>query len=81
MKKILINAIFFQILISIQRWQWKSLSTQNSNSEEPLGVAIDTNLNFNEHVSNPYKKPSMKIVTLATITPKIFETNSSFHVK
>ena len=59
----------------------KSLSTQNSDSEELLGVTIDRNLNFNEHVSNPYKKPSMKIVTLATITPKIFETNSSFHVK
>ena len=59
----------------------KSLSTQNSDSEELLGVTIDRNLNFNEHISNPYKKPSMKIVTLATITPKIFETNSIFHVK
>ena len=59
----------------------KSLSTQNSDSEELLGVTIDRNLNFNEHVSNPYKKPSMKIVTLATINPKIFETNSNFHVK
>ena len=59
----------------------KSLSTQNSDSEELLGVIIDRNLNFNEHVSNPYKKPSMKIVTLATINPKIFETNSNFHVK
>lgn len=45
----------------------KNFSIQNSGSQELLGVTIDRNLNFNEHISKPCEKASMKIATLARI--------------
>ena len=47
----------------------KNFSTQNSGSQELLGVTIDRNLNFNEHISKPCEKASMKIAALARTFP------------
>ena len=40
----------------------------NSECEKLLGVKIDVNLNFNNHISDLYKKASRKISALARIT-------------
>ena len=42
---------------------------ENSNCEKLLGVKIDANLNFNNHISDLCKKASRKISVLATVTP------------
>ena len=41
----------------------------NSQCEKLLGVKIDVNLNFNEHISDLCKKASRKISALARIAP------------
>ena len=46
-----------------------ALILENSNSRKLLGVTIDRNLNFNEHVTNQCDKASKKIQALARIFP------------
>ena len=46
-----------------------SYTTYNSECEKVLGVRIDVNLNFNDHLSDLCKKTSRKISTLARVTP------------
>ena len=41
----------------------------NSEYEKLLGVKIDVNLNFNDHISDLCKKASRKISALARVTP------------
>ena len=41
----------------------------NSECEKLLGVKIDVNLNFNDHISDLCKKASRKISALARVTP------------
>ena len=41
----------------------------NSDCEKLLGVKTDVNLNFNDHVSDLFKKASRKISALARVTP------------
>ena len=41
----------------------------NSECEKLLGVKIDVNLNFNDHISDVCKKASRKISALARVTP------------
>ena len=41
----------------------------NSECEKLVGVKIDANLNFNDHISDVYKKASRKISPLARVTP------------
>ena len=41
----------------------------NSECEKLLGVKIDQNLNFNDHISDPCEKASGKISALARVTP------------
>ena len=41
----------------------------NSECEKLLGEKIDVNLNFNDHISDLYKKASRKISALARVTP------------
>ena len=41
----------------------------NSECEKLLGVKIDVNLNFNDHISDTCKKASKKISALARVTP------------
>ena len=41
----------------------------NSECEKLLGVKIDVNLNFNDHISDLCKKTSRKISALARVTP------------
>ena len=41
----------------------------NSECEKLLGVKIDVNLNFNNHISDLCKKASRKISALARVTP------------
>ena len=36
---------------------------------KPLGIKIDNKLDFNEHISNIYKKASLKLQALAMIAP------------
>ena len=43
-------------------------ATDNSECEKLLGVKIDVNLNFNNHISDLYKKASRKISALARVT-------------
>ena len=40
----------------------------NSECEKLLGVKIDVNLNFNDHISDLCKKASIKIFPLARVT-------------
>ena len=42
---------------------------ENSECEKLLGVNIDANLNFNNHISDLCKKASTKISSLARVTP------------
>ena len=42
---------------------------ENSEWEKLLGVKLDVNLNFNDHISNLCKKASRKISALARVTP------------
>ena len=42
---------------------------ENSECEKLVGVKIDANLNFNDHISDVYKKASRKISPLARVTP------------
>ena len=44
---------------------------KNSNSQKLLGITIDRNLSFNEHVSKLCKKASLKISALSRIFPHI----------
>ena len=44
-------------------------SISNSESKKLLGVIIDANLNFSEHVSNLCKKTNQKIGALARVSP------------
>ena len=41
----------------------------NSDCEKVLGLKIDVNLNFNDHISDLCKKAGRKISALATVTP------------
>ena len=41
----------------------------NSECEKLLGLKIDVNLNFNDHISDLCKKASRKISALARVTP------------
>ena len=47
---------------------------ENSESQKRLGVTIDRNLNFNEHLGNLCDKTSRKIQALARIFPYIPQT-------
>ena len=42
---------------------------ENRNCEKLLGVKIDANLNFNDHISDLSNKACRKISTLARVTP------------
>ena len=47
----------------------RDCTTDNSDCEKLLGVKIDLNLNFNDHISDLCKKTSRKISALARVTP------------
>ena len=46
-----------------------------SECEKLLGVKIDVNLNFNNHISDLYKRASRKISALAKVSPFMGLTN------
>ena len=50
----------------------------NSECEKLLGVKIDVNLDFNDHISDICKKASRKISALATVTPFMGLINEFF---
>ena len=52
-----------------------------SSKEKLLGVTIDKNLTFTEHVSNICKKAGRKVTALSTIPHKSIETNDKFYWK
>ena len=45
--------------------------TENSKCEKLVGVKLDWKLNFDDHISDVYKKASVKLNALATIAPFI----------
>ena len=53
----------------------------NSECEKLLGVKIDVNLNFNDHISDLCKKTSRKVSTLARATPFMGLSNRKLLMK
>ena len=47
----------------------ENFTIQNSASQKLLGITIDRQLNFNEHVFNLCKTASLKITALARVFP------------
>ena len=45
------------------------LEIKSTNCEKPLGVKVDSRLNFNKHLDGIIKKASRKINALSSITP------------
>ena len=41
---------------------------KSSNSQKLLGVTIDSNFTFQEHINNLYRKPSQKLHALSRIS-------------
>ena len=58
-----------------------SITIEESSSVELLGVNIDTNLNFNEHVTNLCKKANQKLHALARISKYLNEDKFKFLMK
>ena len=50
----------------------------NSECEKLLGVKLDLNLNFNDHISDLCKKASRKISALARVTPFMELSNRNY---
>ena len=66
------NADKFHVLISTNKPVSVNIGNytiENSRCEKLLGVKIDANLNFNDHISDLCKKASRKIHALARVTP------------
>ena len=64
---------------SVASWHKQKFSPpacilENSDSQKVIGVTIDRNLNFNEHVSNLCEKASGEIQWLAQISTCIRQT-------
>ena len=54
---------------------------EESNSVELLGVNIDTNLNFNDHVTSLCKKANQKLHAMARISKYLNEDRLKFLMK
>ena len=68
------NAGKFHVLLSTScklTVKIKNVQIKNSQSEKLLGITIDNDLNFEDHINNICRKASVKVSALSRIAPYV----------